>query len=113
MQLEKHKKFLEKITLRDATEEMKFLEEQSLLDEEDLGQAKQFMKALTEAKKSPSNQIESRRYLKVDDMLLLLNNKSNFLSEEASALMETMLRSISRYIESVELSNLHINGMDS
>jgi len=39
LQLEKHNKTSEKIYLEDTTKEMKFIVEQSLLDEEDRDQA--------------------------------------------------------------------------
>ena len=58
--------------------------ELELLDEEDIEQAKYFLQALIQSKKE-IERIENASALKAESITKLINNKSNYVSEEMMA----------------------------
>ena len=58
--------------------------ELELLDEQDIEQAKHFLQALVEGKKL-NERIENASAMKVEGIMKLLENKSNYASEEMIA----------------------------
>ena len=82
-----------------------------MLDEEDVEQAKYFLQALIQRKKE-IERIENASVLKVESIIKLINNKSNYASEEMISQTNKMLLGISRYVETFPVVNVHNNGMD-
>ena len=83
-QLKTFRKVISKFDLGDIQQERKWVTELELLDEQDIEQAKHFLQALVEGKKL-NERVENASAMKVEGIMKLLENKSNYASEEMIA----------------------------
>jgi len=103
-------KIIEKFDLGDITEERKWVTDLELLDEQDIEQAKSFLAALIHNKKRNEDRADNHNAMKVNDILALLSNKCNFISDEFLSQTKKMLDGISRYVATFEVASIHEDG---
>ena len=81
-QLQKFGKLFDRIQLGDAREESKRVAEFDSLGEEEVREVKAFAERLIERKKRRERGDNEKNVLKVDDLMRLLKNKANHVSDE-------------------------------
>jgi len=101
-------KIIEKFDLGDITEERKWVTDLELLDEQDIEQTKSFLAALIQNKKRNHDRADNHKAsMKVSDILALINNKCNFISDEFLSQTKKMLDGISQYVATFEAASIH------
>jgi len=102
-------KIIEKFDLGDITEERKWVADIEMLDEQDIEQTKCFLAALIQNKKRNRDRADNHQgsSMQVSDILALLSNKCNFISDEFLSQTKKMLEGISRYISTFEAASIH------
>ena len=73
---------------------------------------KAFAERLVETKKRRERGENEKKRLKVEDLMRLLNNKTNHLSEEMIKKLQDMLEGMSRYIASFEVDSIYKEGFE-
>ena len=102
-------KVIEKFDLGDIAEERKWVSDLQLFDDQDIKQAKSFLEALIQNKKK-TDKADNRKAMKVNDILALINNKCNFISDEYLSQTKKMLDGMSQYVETFKVANIHQDG---
>jgi len=92
-------------------EEIKRVAEFDSLEEGEVGEVKAFAERLIENKKRRERG-ENCNWLKVEDLMRLLTNKTNHVSEEMIAKAQDMLEGVSRYVSTFEVDSIHKDGYD-
>ena len=111
-QLQKFRKVFDRIQLGDAKGEIKRVAEFNSLGEEEVEEVKAFAERLVETKKRRERGENEKKRLKVEDLMRLLNNKTNHLSEEMIKKLQDMLEGMSRYIASFEVDSIYKEGFE-
>jgi len=75
-------------------------------------EVKAFAERLVETKKRRERGENEKKRLKVEDLMRLLNNKTNHLSEEMIKKLQDMLEGMSRYIASFEVDSIYKEGFE-
>jgi len=69
---------------------------------------KSFLEALIQNKKRNNDKADNQKdSVKVSDILALLSNKSNFISDEFLFQTKKMLDGISQYVATFEVASIH------
>ena len=101
-------KIIEKFDLRDIAGERKWVTDFELLDDQDIEQTKSFLAALIQNKKRNHDRVDNHSAsMKVSDILALISNKCNFISDEFLSQTKKMLEGISQYIATFEAASIH------
>ena len=100
--MQKFRKVFDTIQLGEVKEESKRVAEFDSLGEEEVREVKALAERLIEAKKHRERG-ENGNKMKVEDLMQLLKNKANHVSEEMIAKSQAMLEGVSRYVSSFEV----------
>ena len=129
-QLSKFGKVLQKVDLGDVKEERKRVDEIALLDEGEIEEVQRLVSALIVSKQNrPEDEEEVEaddngvgdnarrrmrrtRRLQVSDIVELVKCKANHVSEEAVEVIERVLGSVKRCIESCEVQSIYVQGYE-
>ena len=130
-QLSKFGKVLQKVDLGDVKEERKRVDEIALLDEGEIEEVQRLVSALIVSKQNrPEDEEEEvevddngvgnnarrrmrrTRRLRVSDIVELVKCKANHVSEEAVEVIERVLGSVKRCIESCEVQSIYVQGYE-
>jgi len=123
-ELRKFGKVLSRVNLGEVKAERRRVDALAVLDEGDIEEIQGFVSALIESKQDQREEqngvagddraIRAARRLQVSDIIQLVKCKANHASEEAIALIERMLGSISRYVESFEVQHpgIYLEGYE-
>jgi hypothetical protein len=129
-QLSKFGKVLQKVDLGDVKEERKRVDEIALLDEGEIEEVQRLVSALIVSKQNrPEDEEEVEaddngvgdnarrrmrrtRRLRVSDIVELVKCKANHVSEEAVEVIERVLGSVKRCIESCEVQSIYVEGYE-
>jgi len=109
VQMHRLSKIIEKFDLGDITEERKWVADIEMLDDQDIEQAKCFLTALVQHKRRNRDRADNHQgsSMQVSDILSLLSNKCNFISDEFLSQTKKMLEGISRYVATFEAASVH------
>ena len=110
-QLQKFLKVFEKIELGDTKEESKRVKEFDSLEEEEVREVKAFAERLIESKKLRERG-ENENKMKVEDLMRLIENKSNYVSKEMIEKTQAMLEGVSRYVGTFEVGSIYKDGFE-
>ena len=103
---------LQKVDLGDVKEERKRVDEIALLDEGEIAEVQRFVSALIESKQNRREEEDNgiadnarrlRRRLQVSEIIELVKCKANHVSDEAVEVIQRVLGSVKRYVESFEV----------